>query len=212
MLGFSPIQKPHRLVTDAILGAVELSDAEGLKLKPWQRMRTIGFKIDDLVRTSIDEAAVLIADITYPNPNVFYEMGFAIAIGKPVIPTVNIAIEKAVQRIQTTGIFDTIGWATYTNASDLRDSLRDWPSVSWVSNYVRRKNHSQPLFILDMLVKTDFRNHIFHAVENVHVNFRSFDPAEVPRLTAAQAIADISASAGVIVPIINTGNCGLLSP
>src|SRR5690606_38231919 len=63
---------------------------------------------------------------------------------------------------------------------------------------------NQPLFILDSLIKTDFRNHIFHAVDNAHLQFRSFDPAEVPRLTAAQAISDISASAGAILPILSS--------
>jgi hypothetical protein len=41
---------------------------------------------------------------------VLYEIGYAIAVGKPVIPTVNIAIAKAVKRIQQIGLFDTIGW------------------------------------------------------------------------------------------------------
>jgi hypothetical protein len=54
-----------------------------------------------------------------------------------------------------------------------------------------------------MLKKTDFRNHIVHAVENSHVKYRSFDREEVPRLTAAQAISEVSTSAGVIVPIID---------
>lgn len=201
-LGFVVYPDSSQIVKEAILGAVEQSKREDLKLKAWQKMRIIGFKVDDLVRNHIDEAAVLIADITYPNSNVFYEIGFAIAAGKPVIPTVNIAIEKSVQRIQKTGLFDTIGWATYCNANDLHEKLRHWPDVAWTSKYVRRKNHSQPLFILDTLVKTDFRNHIFHTVENSHVNYRSFDPAEVPRLTAAQAVADVSSSAGAIIPII----------
>jgi hypothetical protein len=52
-------------------------------------------------------------------------------------------------------------------------------------------------------MKTDFRNQIFHAVENSQVQFRTFNPTEIPRLTAAQAIAEVSSSAGVIVPFIS---------
>ncbi len=43
-----------------------------------------GLIIDDITR-SIQEASLVIADITPNNPNVFYEVGFAHGIGKPTI-------------------------------------------------------------------------------------------------------------------------------
>lgn len=45
---------------------------------------TSGLIIDDITR-SIRECAVVIADVTPNNPNVFYEVGFAHGIGKPTI-------------------------------------------------------------------------------------------------------------------------------
>lgn len=193
----------NKIVVDAIGGAVELSKHEQLALRPWQKMQIFGFKLDDLIRDRIVEADTLVADITHPNPNVFYEIGFAIAKGKPVVPTVNVALAGSVQRIQGLGLFDTVGWVSYRNAEELSENLRQWEQVGWTSRYTRRRDHEQPLFILDTLMKTDFRNHIFHAVDNSQVQYRKFDPAEIPRLTAAQALADVSASAGVIIPIIN---------
>ncbi|MDU7525262.1 MAG: hypothetical protein E7K72_28510, partial [Roseomonas mucosa] len=153
-------------------------------------------------RSHIAEVDVLLADITYPNPNVLYEIGYAIALGKPVIPTVNDAIDRSINRVQNLGLFDTIGWATYSNAQDLACKLKDWNGLAWVGNYARQKNHSQPLFILDTQRKIDFRNHIFHAVENSMVQYRAFDPQEVPRLTADQAISEVFSSSGVIVPLL----------
>ncbi len=135
--------------------------------------------------------------------NVFYELGYAVAIGKPIIPAVNTAVERSVQHINELGLFDTIGWATYANADDLFKALQDTPAAPWTNTYTRRKNHSQPLFVLDTLMKTDFRNHIFHAIENSQVEFRTFDPTEIPRLTAANAIAEVSSSAGVIVALLS---------
>jgi hypothetical protein len=38
-------------------------------------MNIIGFKLDDLVRKQVTDADVLLADVTYPNHNVFYELG-----------------------------------------------------------------------------------------------------------------------------------------
>jgi hypothetical protein len=201
--GFFAYPVVSTIVTDAILGAVELSKSDDVQLKPWQKLTIVGFKIDDLIREQIHDVQFLVADITYPNYNVLYEIGYAIAVGKPVILTVNVAIAKAVKRIQQIGLFDTIGWATYSNAGEILEKLHTWKDISWTGKYLRRKDHGQPLFILDVLKKTDFRNHIFHAVENSHVKYRSFDPEEMPRLTAAQAISEVSTSAGVIVPIID---------
>jgi hypothetical protein len=118
----------------------------------------------------------LVADITHPNYNVLYEIGYAIAAGKPVIPTVNVAIERAVKRIQQIGLFDTIGWATYSTAREFHEKPRLWENISWTGKYRTRKEHGQPVFILDMLKKTDFRNHIFHAVENSHVKHSHLIP------------------------------------
>lgn len=192
----------HATVTDAITGAVAMSGRGSIMIKPWENMNISGFKLDDLVRDQIKDADVLLADITYPNHNVLYEVGYAIALEKPVIPTLNLAIDRAADRVRNIGLFDTLGWTTYHNAEELHDRLSSWQEVSWTNRYVRKRDHSQPLFILDTQVKTDFRNHIFSAVDNSNVNYRTFDPQEIPRLTAAQAISDVSASAGVILPMI----------
>lgn len=174
-----------------------------LQVQPWEKMKILGLRVDDLIRDSIVDANLLLADVTYPNFNVFYEMGFAAARDKPVIPTVNTAVDKALKRITDLGLFDTIGWATYANSEELSEKLKDWRDIAWVTKHRRSKDHSQPLFILDCLKKTDFRNHIIAAVENSHVRYRAFDPEAVPRLTAAQAMSDISASAGAILPILS---------
>jgi nucleoside 2-deoxyribosyltransferase len=108
-IGFFAYPGGRQAVREAVLGAEALSADGPMTLKPWESMRVIGFKIDDLVRETIIEAAVLFADITYPNPNVMYEMGFAIAKDKPAIPTLNISIDRASQSVQTVGLFDSIG-------------------------------------------------------------------------------------------------------
>ncbi len=50
-------------------------------------------KITDQIETDIDDADLLIAEISALNPNVFYEAGYAVALGKPVIYLANEATE-----------------------------------------------------------------------------------------------------------------------
>src|SRR5258708_6046188 len=122
-LGFFAYPESSPIIVEAVRGAVELSVSQALKLKPWEKLRIIGFKLDDLIREQMHDADVLAADITYPNHNVFYEIGYSIAVGKPIIPTVNVAIEKSIDGIQRIGLFDTIGWVTYVNADELSAKL-----------------------------------------------------------------------------------------
>lgn len=191
------------IVRDAIRGAAELPQPNGLVVQLWEDMNILGFKLDNLIRERIDSADFLAADITYPNHNVFYEIGFAMARGKPVLPTVNFAITASSETIRKIGLFDTTGYASYNNAEELKERLSEWSAMGWRNNYSPKRNFAQPLFVLDPLKKTDFRNWIFHAIDESEVNYRAFDPAEVPRLTAAQSITEVSSSAGLIIPLLS---------
>lgn len=191
------------IIRTAIQQAMESTEKHGLKITPWESMNIVGFKLDQLIREQIQEADVLLADITYSNANVFYEIGYAAGVGKPIIPTVCTAVEKASSEINNIGLFDTTGWATYDNAEHLAAKLLSSDDVPWINMFGQRRNYSQPLYMIDPLKKTDFRNHIVHSIENSKVNSRRFDPTEIPRLTAAQAIADVSSSAGVILPLLS---------
>jgi hypothetical protein len=190
------------LVSEAITQAVEVLSK---KIQPttWEQMGVIGLKIDDRVREEVLRADVVIADITYENFNVYYEIGFAIASERPVIPTVNVAVADASKNIARLGLFDTIGWIGYENGFQLKDRIEDWKNQSWINRYVKPKNHSQPLFLLDTQAKTDFRNHIVSTIENSQVEHRAFDPTQTSRLTAAKAISEVSSSAGLVLPLLS---------
>ena len=61
----------------------------------------------------------LIADITYLNFNVTYEIGFAIGQNKRTILIRNVSIEGHANRYSEIGIFDTIGYFDYNNSDEL---------------------------------------------------------------------------------------------
>jgi hypothetical protein len=112
------------VITDAIRGAADLSIANNIKLKPWEKLNVVGFKLDDLIREQIRDSDFLAADITYPNFNVLYEIGYAISVGKPILTTVNTAVDKGTSNVIRLGLFDTIGWASYNNAEELNEQLK----------------------------------------------------------------------------------------
>lgn len=200
--GFIAYPKEPRIVSETIMAAVADSETSALRLKPWEKMSITGLKIDNLVRDHIRAADVVLADITYDNFNVYYEIGFAIARDKPIIPLVNTSIENAARRARELGLFDTIGWLTYTNSDDLLRRLPNWRKEAWAVNYRRNKDHAQPLFVLDTMTKSNYRNYVYSAIAGSHVKSRSLDPYEVPRLSIHYAIQEVSVSSGVIVMLM----------
>lgn len=193
----------QELVEDAIQGAAALQGSRKLDLMPWPTMRIWGLKLDNLIREKITQADAFAADITFPNFNVYYEIGYAIAKDKPFIPLVNTSVLGSRENANRIGFFDTIGWVSYSNADEISDTIDQWQPNSWTNKLRREKDHSQPLFILDSKTKSDFRNYVFSAATNSSVNFRTYDVIETPRLTVDKAIVHVTSSTGLILPLQN---------
>ncbi len=125
------------------------------------------------------------------------------ACRKAVVPTVNGSIEAGHANSKLIGIFDTIGYMKYENSDELRKKILGAEYPVWVEEVLEKQNHNQPLFLLDTFSKTEFRNYIRQAIDNAKVQCRSFDPTETPRLSSTSAIKSISASTGVILPLLS---------
>jgi len=192
-------------VFETLNRAAELSNHEPIRLVPWTTQSIYGLKIDDLVRENIENCEYLAADLTYPNFNVFYEIGYALGKGKPIILLVCSAIAEGKKNAQMTGLFDNIGYLLYENSADLVARLNDWEKKSFTERYERPLDNAQPLFVLDTLIKSNFRHYIFEEIGHRSVKYRSFDPFESPRFTSAQAMAEITSSVGCIIPLLHSG-------
>lgn len=81
--------------------------------------------LDDNVWRSITQAGVIVADVSVPNPNVYYEIGLAAALGKPVF----VFKQKGVQ---LPADFGGVHYYEYelvdlaTGANDLTTALKMW--------------------------------------------------------------------------------------
>jgi len=176
----------------------------GSVILPWPKVPNIGLRLDDQIRQRIDAATHLVADITIPNFNVYYEIGFAIARGKPIIPTLNETLHDAKREVGKLGLFDVIGYLTYSNSAELETKIQEINITPLLSEYAKDLDYQQPLFLLQSLAKTDFQIEIASAIKKARVFFRSYDPAEVSRFSATDGISFVSASSGVIIPLVSS--------
>ena len=68
------------------LGIREIAEKLNLSCKRVDEMESVGdIYILDEIYNSITNARIIIAEVTFSNPNVYYELGYAHALGKPVI-------------------------------------------------------------------------------------------------------------------------------
>ncbi len=172
------------------------------KIESWPEIETFGAVIPDEIRGRIENADVLICDITRPNLNVYYEIGFAIGLGKSIAPVLNVSFAEAASSIQKDGLFDVIGYRAYENSLGLVDLIVSLPNSSLAELYGKPLNSQQPIYFLNSYRKTDFVVAAAAAIKDSKVHFRSFDPIETPRFSIIQAVTDITSSAGVIVPFL----------
>jgi len=188
---------------DTIESAVEASNRRSsVRVTPWATMDVFGRYIPDEVRGQINSAHVVVCDITQANENVYYECGFGIGLGKTVLPVINSSFSRAVSEAQRDGIFDNIGFRTYDNADQLAHILSSVEEAHLRELYAKPVNTEQPLYFLNAFRKTDFVNAIASAIKTSRVFFRSFDPAEIPRFSSVNIIAESTASSGAIVPFL----------
>lgn len=178
------------------------SMAGGFKVTTWPQMPSFGASIPETVRESITATNTFICDITIPNMNVYYETGYAIGLGKPIAPLLNTSFAQAESEIQKDGLFNTIGYKGYQNSDELQNEIRNVNDKNLYELYSQSINLEQPIFLLDTLIKTDFRNAIVSAIKNSGVNFRSFDPVEMPYFQTTTMISDASSASGIIIPIL----------
>jgi hypothetical protein len=173
-----------------------------IRVFSWAQDDVFGADIAENIRTSIMNADLFIFDITVPNLNVYFEAGFAIGAEKPALPVINHSYSNSLRQSSPEGLFDTIGHKKYENSDQLVQIFRSIQADPLADLYRKNYNHKQPIFFLDLLKKTDFRNSIVSAIKGSKNYFRSFDPVEIPRMSLVSMIAEISCSSGIIVPLL----------
>lgn len=159
------------------------------------------------VLSAISSADVLAADISVLNFNVTYEIGYAIGRQKRICLVRNKSISELAPLIREVGIFDTLGYKEYSNSGELADIL-SVQSAGDPIDISQAPNSAAPVYLLESMYKTDWAYRIVSRLKKARYIFRSFDPAETPRLSGFEAISNVSQSYGVVVPLLSQAHEG----
>jgi len=189
--------------------AVEALRDDGVphQLTPWEELDVAGRFIANAVLGKIESGDVLVADVTRPNFNVAFEIGFAIGRGKPVMLIRNAALASPDDLIREVGIFDTLGYSEYTNSQELTALLTTVERCRALANAQSIKSRS-PVYLLMPKVKTDAEIRVQGRIKKARLPYRSFDPEEHGRMPAGEAIDQVGRSHAVVVPLIPSVRVG----
>lgn len=185
-----------------ITAAAGALSKQGEAVVAWPALEVFGANIPDEVRDAIEKSEVVLADVTRPNLNVYYEIGYAIGLGKTIAPIINASFANATGSIRSIGLFANIGYKTYENSNDISRIVTTITKNPLLDLYVQGINYSQPIYFLDTLRKTDFRNAVVSAIKASRSHFRSFDPVETARISVVQLLSEISSSSGIVIPYL----------
>jgi hypothetical protein len=100
-------------------GAKEINKTHTVKIVLWEETKVDGKLVIDVILDNINRADFFMADLTGTNPNVLFELGYAIAKNKHVWILIDTSITRAREDFQELGLLSTIGYTDYSNSSQI---------------------------------------------------------------------------------------------
>lgn len=181
-------------IRDAVKQVNATSGSPSFKL--WEHGDTAGRPLTQPIIDSIEQADVLVADVTRLNVNVAYEAGYAIGFQRRVLLIKCSALTADNALVLKTGIFDTLGYEPYSASPDLARILEQTPELIPLKTDAAIDTKA-PVYLLETPVRTPDMTRIVARVKRARLFYRSFTPSEDARLSAMDAIRHVSRSIGV---------------
>lgn len=189
------------ILEETIENAIRKANNGGTRIESWKALEIMGSFIIDRIEETINNKKILVADISILNFNVTYEIGYAIGRKLPVLLVKNKSLAESKPSIREVGLFDTIGFKEYSNSDELFNILTN-PETHVLVEEIS-PNLSAPVYLFETKHKTDYASRIASRIKKAGFIYRSFDPNETPRLSANDAIQNVSQSYGVVVPLLS---------
>ena len=175
---------------------------------PWQFNDIAGQPLISPILENIDESALIVADITFLNLNVVYEIGYAIGKKKRAFLVRSGILEGQKALTRSHGHFRHVGlpWSIPT--------LRDW--LDFLAAYIEERplpfdlklDRQTQVYIVEPPTRGADATVMVSRVKKAGYRYRSFNPDEDSRLSATDAIRQAAASSGVVLLLQSDGIAG----
>jgi hypothetical protein len=181
---------------ETIAAAATAATTLDLTYRTWSQQDRSGAPLGESVETWIDEAEAVVADITFVNDNVKYEIGYALGARKRLRLIRNETVP--ITELKAIGLLDTLLRDPFRTLADLIQVLinREAPINAW---HMAERDRKQPVYVLTPPTPSQFSTSLLSAVKKQgKQKFRSFNVREIARLTAQDAWHQAVASFGIV--------------
>ena len=195
----------NREIVSAISNAVSLlrEQQKKIQIHTWPENDISGRPLTDPIFENIQASDALVADVTFMNFNVVFEIGYAIGFGKSIRLVRNSNFKEDNELIDRIGIFDTLGYEAYSDQESLLSVLK---KVSADKAIPLRSSlrQSTPVYLLMTPTQSQAMLAIASRIKKARLSFKSFIPQEEVRLSATKAIDDVANCLGAVVPLLSS--------
>jgi hypothetical protein len=112
-------RKPRAIAEVMKNFAAGIRKMDDINATTWEDLRPDGIVVIDEVLGAIDHADMSIFDLTYPNPNVLFELGYAISRAKRVWITLDATVQSASRSWVDLALLNQVGYTAYRNSDEL---------------------------------------------------------------------------------------------
>ena len=154
----------------------------------WKELKVSGKIVIQEICDEIDRSDIFICEITHLNPNVLFELGYAVAKNKRVWLVLDNSYPNASSNFKQVKALTTIGYSPYHNANELRaEFLREHPYLdkenTLYSKIIQPILLSQPrkpsLLYLKSSIETVPSTRLTRLINQSSIPIITDDPAEV---------------------------------
>ena len=171
-----------------------------VRYEPWLFNDVPGTPVVSPILAKIDDSPFVIAEITYLNLNVVYEIGYAIGRRKRVFLVRHIGTTGDKSIANTVGIFDTLGFHEYSDAEELKSRLTAHIEAKHLE-FSTTLNRKSRVYLIEPPNRGDDVGVMVSRIKKAgYGRYRSFAPEEDSRLSATDAIRQVAVSSGVFIP------------
>jgi len=174
----------------------------GIRYHPWAYNDVPGNPLASPILEGIDDSTFVVADITYLNLNVVYEVGYTIGRKKRAFLVRHQGTTGDKDLAKAVGIFDTLGYFEYQDVDALHGRLTSHidPLPLQIDEVLDRK---APVYVVEPPSRGDAETMMVSRLKKARYRYRSFSPNEDSRLSAIDAIRQVGTSSGVLICLQN---------
>jgi hypothetical protein len=175
-----------------------LSEMQGTSIRSWKEVPRPGAFLSSSVRAQIDQSKSIIVDLTTPNFNIYFEIGYAIGRQKSIMLIYNDSIKDEHQLpTRPDFLFNDFFIHRYSNYEELARLLRS-PEYSPPFPFLDVVEINKPIFVLYPEFRDDLAIRVRNSLQGSKISFRRHDLLEEGRLLIEHAVGNVARSLSII--------------